>query len=83
MKSAFMDIALAEATKAAEHDEVPVGAVIVDATGKVLARAGNRVAELHDPTAHAELLAIRDAAQRLGSERLVGCDLYEQHELTL
>lgn len=71
-----MALAFAEAEKAAARGEVPVGAVITDAHGKVLASAGNRTLALHDPTAHAELLAIREAAQKLGSERLVDCDLY-------
>tara|TARA_R110000868_G_scaffold13778_4_gene63859 strand:+ start:7378 stop:7812 length:435 start_codon:yes stop_codon:yes gene_type:complete len=71
-----MDLALAEAEAAAERGEVPVGAVIVDPSGAVIARAGNRTLELKDPTAHAEMLAIRAAAAHLGSERLVGCDLY-------
>lgn len=71
-----MDMALAEAEAAALRGEVPVGAVIIDAKGAVLARAGNRVLELKDPTAHAEMLAIRAAAAVLGSERLIGCDLY-------
>lgn len=71
-----MDMALAEAEVAALRGEVPVGAVIIDAKGAVLARAGNRVLELKDPTAHAEMLAIRAAAAVLGSERLIGCDLY-------
>lgn len=71
-----MDMALAEAEVAALRGEVPVGAVIIDAKGAVLARAGNRVLELKDPTAHAEMLAIRAAAAILGSERLIGCDLY-------
>jgi tRNA(adenine34) deaminase len=71
-----MDAALAEAEAARELGEVPIGAVVVSADGKVLARAGNRTLTLHDPTAHAELLAIRAACARLGSERLVDCDLY-------
>ena len=72
-----MSSALAEAEAAASRDEVPVGAVIVDpATGEILAAAGNRTREQDDPTAHAELLAIRQAAAALGSERLAGCDLY-------
>ena len=70
-----MQIALDEARAAAVRGEVPVGAVIVRA-GDILARAGNRTLELRDPTAHAELLAIRAAAAALGSERLTGCDLY-------
>lgn len=71
----FMDRALAEARAAAERGEVPVGAVVVR-DGVVVAAAGNRTQEDHDPTAHAEVLAIREAAARLGSERLIGCDLY-------
>ena len=71
-----MDIALDEARAASSRGEVPVGAVLVGPDGNILARAGNRMRELRDPTAHAELLAIRAAAQALGSERLTGCDLY-------
>ena len=71
----FMDIAFAEARAAAEAEEVPVGCAIVRA-GEVIARAGNRTLRDRDPTAHAEMLAIRRAAARLGSERLVDCDLY-------
>ena len=72
-----MELALAEAEAATARGEVPVGAVLVDgASGEVLARAHNRVEELHDPTAHAELLAIREAARRLGLKRLPGADLY-------
>jgi tRNA(Arg) A34 adenosine deaminase TadA len=74
--SEAMARALAQAQLAAARDEVPVGAVIVDAQGRVLAEAGNRTRELNDPTAHAELLAIRAACASLGSERLGGCDLY-------
>ncbi|WP_181701691.1 nucleoside deaminase [Chthonobacter albigriseus] len=70
-----MEIALAEARSAAARGEVPVGAVVV-LDGQEIARAGNRTLEARDPTAHAELLAIREAAARRGSERLVGCDLY-------
>lgn len=71
-----MDRALTQARRAAERGEVPVGAVIVDANGDVLAEAGNKTRELCDPTAHAEILAIRQAAATLGSERLTDCDLY-------
>jgi tRNA(Arg) A34 adenosine deaminase TadA len=71
-----MELALAEAEQARDLGEVPIGAVIVSAGGEVLARAGNRTLSLRDPTAHAELLAIRAAAAKLGSERLTGCDLY-------
>jgi cytidine deaminase len=71
----FMEMALAEARAAAGRGEVPVGAVIVR-DGAVVARAGNRTRELADPTAHAEILAIRDACRLAGSERLTGHDLY-------
>jgi cytidine deaminase len=71
----FMGLALDEARAAADRGEVPVGAVVVRGE-QVLARAGNRTRELADPTAHAEMLAIRAACGVLGSERLVGCDLY-------
>ncbi|MBM3533999.1 MAG: nucleoside deaminase [Alphaproteobacteria bacterium] len=71
-----MQLAFAEAEAAAARGEVPVGAVIVDAAGNVLAAAGNRVEELHDPTAHAELLAIRAAAARRAEKALPDCDLY-------
>lgn len=71
-----MQVALAEAEAAAVRGEVPVGAVVVAADGRVLARAGNRTRELADPTAHAEMLAIREACRALGSERLEGADLY-------
>jgi len=70
-----MDIALAEARAAAERDEVPVGAVVAGPNG-VISQAGNRTRELNDPTAHAEILAIRAACAALGQERLSGCDLY-------
>jgi len=76
MKSPLMDIAFEEAEAAARRGEVPVGAALVGAGGRVLARTGNRTLELSDPTAHAEMLAIRQAASALGSERLTDCDLY-------
>jgi len=71
-----MDLALKEAEAARDRGEVPIGAVVLGPDGTVLARAGNRTLELRDPTAHAELIAIREACAKLGSERLVGCDLY-------
>ena len=71
-----MALALAEAEAAAGRGEVPIGAVITGPDGALLAAAGNRTRELNDPTAHAEMLAIREACARLGSERLTGCDLY-------
>jgi tRNA(adenine34) deaminase len=76
-QDSYMEIALAEAQAAAEAGEVPVGALVVDgASGEVLARAHNRVERDADPTGHAELLAIRAAASRLGTARLAICDLY-------
>jgi tRNA(adenine34) deaminase len=73
----FMAQALAEAETAAGRGEVPVGAVLVDgATGEVLARAHNLVEDGHDPTAHAEMLVIRQVAKARGTKRLETCDLY-------
>ena len=72
-----MALALAEAEAAGKRGEVPVGAVVVDgATGRMLARVGNRVEELSDPTAHAEILALRAAGAAKGAPRLTDCDLY-------
>ena len=71
-----MEAALAEARAAGARGEVPVGAVIVAPDGHVVARAGNRTRELSDPTAHAEVLALRAACAAAGSERLPGHDLY-------
>ena len=71
-----MEAALAEARAAAARGEVPVGAVIVDPNGRIVARAGNRTREMNDPTAHAEILAIRAACAEAGSERLPGHALY-------
>jgi len=70
-----MALAFDEAKAAASRGEVPVGAVVVR-DGAVLAAAGNRTLELKDPTAHAEMLALRFACEAIGSERLIGCDLY-------
>jgi tRNA(Arg) A34 adenosine deaminase TadA len=71
-----MERALIEARAAAQRGEVPIGAVIVGPDGTILAAEGNRTEAAYDPTAHAEMLAIRAAATVLGSARLVGCDLY-------
>ena len=71
-----MALALAEAERAGERGEVPIGAVLVDADGNVLAGAGNRTEERADPTAHAELLVLREAAAKRGRPRLEDCDLY-------
>src|SRR5689334_24290100 len=75
MPQSFMNDALAEARAAQQAGEVPVGAVIVR-DGAVIVRAGNRTLRDRDPTAHCEMLAIREAAAALGSERLTDCDLY-------
>jgi len=75
MPQSFMDDALGEARGAEAAGEVPVGAVIIRA-GAIVARAGNRTLRDRDPTAHAEMLAIRAAAAALGTERLTDCDLY-------
>lgn len=75
--TSHMNAALSEARAAAARGETPVGAALVDpSSGKVVARAGNRTRELKDPTAHAEVLAIREACAARGSERLPGLDLY-------
>lgn len=71
-----MDLALAEGRAAADRGEVPIGAVLVGPTGAILAKAGNRTRARNDPTAHAEIVVIREACAALGQERLAGCDLY-------
>ena len=75
LEDGFMDIALEEARKAESLGEVPIGAVVVS-EGSIIAKAGNRVLEKLDPTAHAEIIAIRKASEVLNSERLIECDLY-------
>lgn len=72
----WMDVALGEARAAAARGEVPVGAVVVAPGGRLVAQAGNRVRELADPTAHAEILALRAACAAAGSERLPGHELH-------
>jgi tRNA(adenine34) deaminase len=69
-------LALAEAKAAAERGEVPIGAVLVSPEGRVLAKNGNRILELKDPTAHAEMLVLRESAHARGNERLIGTTLY-------
>ncbi len=76
MFKSHMEQALAEARAAADRGEVPVGAVLVGPDAKVVAAAGNRTRELNDPTAHAEILALREACAKAGSERLPEHDLY-------
>lgn len=71
----FMDLALKQAEIAASGGEVPIGCVVVH-DGTVIAQAGNRTLTDRDPTAHAEMVALREAAQKLGRERLTDCDLY-------
>jgi tRNA(adenine34) deaminase len=71
-----MLLALEEAQGSLARGEVPVGAVLTTANGELLAKSGNRTIELKDPTAHAELLVIREGANKLASERLANCDLY-------
>jgi len=77
IKSPFFDLAIREALLASKRGEVPVGAVIIEVpTGRVLAKAGNLIETTKDPTAHAEILAIREATNMLGTPRLKNCDLY-------
>lgn len=71
----WMRVALAEAEKAAAEGDVPVGAVVVGPSGEIVARARNRVVAANDPTAHAEILALRKAAKKIGNYRLSGCRL--------
>jgi tRNA(adenine34) deaminase len=75
-REAPMVRALAEAEAAAAAGEVPVGAALFDGDGRLVAASGNRVERDRDPTAHAEIVVLREAARRLGSARLDGCDLY-------
>jgi tRNA(adenine34) deaminase len=72
----FLELALREAESAGGRGEVPIGAVLVSADGAVLGRSGNRIIELRDPTAHAEVLALRAGAAALANERLIGTTLY-------
>src|SRR5271170_2902087 len=71
-----MRLALAEAEAAGARGEVPVGAVLLSASGELLAANGNRIVERRDPTAHAEMLVLREAAAKLGNERLTGTTLF-------
>ena len=76
MFRSYMNTALEEAVKALERGEVPIGAVIVENFGNIVARAGNETRARLDPSAHAEVLAIREACTVLKTERLVNCDMY-------
>ena len=76
MFKTYMDDALEEAAEALERGEVPVGAVLVEASGNIIARAGNETRARLDPSAHAEVLAIRKACNTLKTDRLVNCDIY-------
>jgi len=76
----FMEIALKEARLARDRDEVPVGAVIVDKNNNILASNGNRIIELSDPTAHAEILCIREASKKIKNERLINCKIFSTLE---
>ena len=76
MFRSYMNVALEEAAKALERGEVPIGAVIVENFGNIVARAGNETRARLDPSAHAEVLAIREACTVLNTERLVNCDMY-------
>ena len=76
MFKTYMDDALEEAAKALERGEVPVGAVIVEASGNIIARAGNETRARLDPSAHAEVLVIRKACNSLKTDKLVNCDMY-------
>ncbi len=76
MTTDAMQRAIIEARAAAARGEVPVGAVVIDGAGKLLAACGNRTEDDADPTAHAEMLALRAAARAVGGPRLAGCDLY-------
>ena len=76
-QTSFMEIALEEAVRAAERGEVPVGCVVVESTsGDIVGQSGNRAEAWKDPTAHAEMIALREAAKTLGDTRLPTCDLY-------
>ncbi len=72
----LMELALEQARRASLRDEVPVGAVLISPKGEVIAANGNRIIEHKDPTAHAEILVLREAGQKLDNERLRACDLY-------
>lgn len=72
----FMEMAVVEAEKAGQMDEVPIGAVVVNLSGKIVAQAHNQVITLADPTAHAEILALREASREIGNYRLLNTTLY-------
>ena len=76
----FMKIAIDEAIKAKNRDEVPVGSVIIDKQNNIISSNGNRIIELSDPTAHAEILCIREATKKLKNERLIDCSIFSTLE---
>ncbi|MEI8320555.1 MAG: nucleoside deaminase [Alphaproteobacteria bacterium] len=76
IENSWMYAALQEAAEAARRGEVPVGALVLGPDNQLLSKAGNRIVQLKDPTAHAEILAIREACRKTGWERLVDCTLY-------
>lgn len=75
-----MKIAIDEAIKAKNRDEVPVGSVIIDKQNNIISSNGNRIIELSDPTAHAEILCIREATKKLKNERLIDCSIFSTLE---
>ena len=75
-QQSHMERALEEAQRAGERNEVPIGAVIVDNSGRIVASAGNETRANNDPTAHAEIVVIREACKLLNAERLINCDIF-------
>jgi len=76
----FMNLALEEALRAYHENEVPIGAVLIDEGGILISREHNRIEQLHDATAHAEILTLREASRKLNKRRLSGCTLYSTVE---
>lgn len=76
----FMSLALEEALRAYHENEIPIGAVLIDEDGNLISRQHNRIEQLHDATAHAEILALREASQKLNRRRLSECTLYSTVE---
>lgn len=80
MDKEFMSLALEEALRAYHENEIPIGAVLIDEDGILVSREHNRIEQLHDATAHAEILALREASQKLNRRRLTNCTLYSTVE---